>query len=153
MVSKGSKLFSGKQKRIDAKSVNNQPSNSKLEQSAQVRYKPKQTGAVSSSKIEPKQTGAVSPSKPVVKPTLTQRMSLNHNGSLSQKATDMLRVSVIISVPFCGNSGWPLPSLPKPLCVEYIGSAEDGLGRLYARQVRAQSLLWERRAVWQWEYA
>ncbi len=30
--------------------------------------------------------------------------------------------------------------LTKPLCVEYIAAAEDGLGRLYARQISAQSL-------------
>ena len=30
--------------------------------------------------------------------------------------------------------------LTKALCVEYIAAAEDGLGRLYARQVSAQSL-------------
>ena len=30
--------------------------------------------------------------------------------------------------------------LTKPLCVEYIAAAEDGMGRLYARQVSAQSL-------------
>ena len=35
--------------------------------------------------------------------------------------------------------------LTKPLCVEYIAAAEDGLGRLYARQVSAQSLTREAR--------
>ena len=30
--------------------------------------------------------------------------------------------------------------LTKALCVEYIAAAEDGLGRLYARQTSAQSL-------------
>ena len=35
--------------------------------------------------------------------------------------------------------------LTKPLCVEYIAAAEDGLGRLYARQVSAQSLTKEAR--------
>ena len=29
--------------------------------------------------------------------------------------------------------------LTKPLCVEYIAAAEDGMGRLYARQISAQS--------------
>ena len=29
--------------------------------------------------------------------------------------------------------------LRKALCVEYIAAAEDGLGRLYARQVSARS--------------
>ena len=33
-----------------------------------------------------------------------------------------------------------LQQLTKALCVEYIAAAEDGLGRLYARQVSAQSL-------------
>ena len=35
--------------------------------------------------------------------------------------------------------------LTRPLCVEYIAAAEDGLGRLYARQVSAQSLSREAR--------
>ena len=35
--------------------------------------------------------------------------------------------------------------LTKPLCVEYIAAAEDGMGRLYARQVSAQSLTREAR--------
>ena len=37
--------------------------------------------------------------------------------------------------------------LTKALCVEYIGSAEDGLGRLYARQISAQSLSREARSL------
>ena len=35
--------------------------------------------------------------------------------------------------------------LTKPLCVEYIAAAEDGLGRLYARQISAQFLTKEAR--------
>ena len=35
--------------------------------------------------------------------------------------------------------------LTKPLCVEYIAAAEDGMGRLYARQISAQSLTKEAR--------
>ena len=37
--------------------------------------------------------------------------------------------------------------LTKALCVEYIAAAEDGLGRLYARQVSAQSLSREARCL------
>ena len=37
--------------------------------------------------------------------------------------------------------------LTRALCVEYIGSAEDGLGRLCARQVSAQSLSREARSL------
>ena len=35
--------------------------------------------------------------------------------------------------------------LTQPLCVEYIAAAEDGLGRLYARQISAQFLTKEAR--------
>ncbi len=35
--------------------------------------------------------------------------------------------------------------LTKPLCVEYVAAAEDGMGRLYARQISAQSLAREAR--------
>ena len=35
--------------------------------------------------------------------------------------------------------------LTKPLCVEYIAAAEDGMGRPYARQISAQSLTKEAR--------
>ena len=46
----------------------------------------------------------------------------------------------------------PIPTMPCPiheLCVEYIAAAEDGLGRLYAKQISAQFLTKEARYLGQ----
>ena len=40
-----------------------------------------------------------------------------------------------------------LREVPSSLCVEYIGAAEDGLGRVYLKQISAQQLSREARCL------
>ena len=64
--------------------------------------------------------------------SLVEKYAVGHNG----RQLTLLRQLVTAT-----------SKLSKALCVEYIAAAEDGLGRLYARQVSAQSLSREARCL------